>query len=110
MSMSKISDKSLIAARLRAFWKRFEGLGTGFARRYRFDLFFRTETNIVLLQTGFVLFVLALVIAAIFFAYDTISHNLTLGIAQILTTGAGATTTSVTAQVHYLRDQNIIGI
>lgn len=85
-------------------------MGTAFARRYRFDLFFRTETNIILLQTGFVLFVLALVVAVIAFAYETISHNLALGIAQILTNGSTATTTSVAVHVHYLRDQNILGI
>jgi len=42
---------------------------TGFARRYRFDTFFRTEANIAFLQAGFVLLIFVIVVIAVSFSY-----------------------------------------
>ena len=40
------------------YWKRFGGLVTGSAHKYRYDPFFRSEVNIVVLQFGFAVFLL----------------------------------------------------
>ena len=64
--------------------KQFAVLGTGFARKYRFDIFFRTETTIVLLQTGFILLVIVLIVAEAAFAH--FDHYNTLSIGAVIVT------------------------
>ncbi len=45
----------------RAYWKRFAASGIGFAHKYRFDPFFRTEINVIALQFALAAFLLAVV-------------------------------------------------
>ncbi|MHB8710568.1 MAG: sensor histidine kinase [Minisyncoccota bacterium] len=84
--MSKTFDKNSIAVRIQVYWKRFGVSGIGFTRKYRLDPFFRTEVNIILLQTMFVFLVLALVAAAVFFVYTNKHDIIGIGIAVIAVT------------------------
>ena len=42
------------------YWKRFEGSVTDWSNKYRLDLFFRTEVNVIALQTAFAVIILAI--------------------------------------------------
>lgn len=55
----------------RAYWKRFAALGTGYARKYQFDPFFRTEVNIIALQVLFSFAIIALIGAALALLYQS---------------------------------------
>lgn len=46
---------------MKGYWRRFAASVTGFVHDYRFDPFFRTQVNIIALQTGFALFLLGVV-------------------------------------------------
>jgi len=69
--MSKTFAENSIVVMARAYWKRFAALVTGYARKYRFDPFFRTEANIVGLQILFSLAIMALMGAALTLLYQS---------------------------------------
>jgi signal transduction histidine kinase len=59
-------------------------LVTGFAHKYRFDLFFRTELNIIALQIAFSILILFAVIVGISFLYRSAAHSFVEAIASSL--------------------------
>jgi len=72
---------------LQVFWKQFAALVTDYVHRYRRDVFYRTGWNIVLLQLGFTVFLIALVLAALSFLYDDVLANLISTIAETMSRG-----------------------
>lgn len=64
------------------YWKRFAALATGYANRYRFDGFFRTETNIVALQITFALTIGILMWASFSHFYTDISDSVRTGVVE----------------------------
>lgn len=83
---------------------------TAFARKYRHDLFFRTELNVVVLQLVFTLLILLLVGVGFSVLYDDVSNNLLLGIATGLAGGATSTSQFIVENLEYLKDRNFLFI
>lgn len=81
-SMSKIYEKNLTPTWevLKIYWKRFAESVTGYADKYRHEPFFRTEVNIIALQAGFALVILAVIAGSLVFLYNDISAALLQGI------------------------------
>lgn len=69
------------------FLKRCAVSGTSFARNYREDLFYRTTVTVIVLETGFALFLLALVAIGGTILYQQILTTVTEAIRVSLTTG-----------------------
>lgn len=69
------------------FLKRCAASGTAFARNYREDLFYRTTVAVIVLQTGFALFLLALVAIGGTMLYQQILTTVTEALRVSLTTG-----------------------
>jgi len=91
------------------YWKRFAGLVTDFARKYRYDPFFRTEINVILLQilfAGFVLTVIAVVAAQL---YRDASAAVSAGLIEALTPDSSPVSVgnSVLSEINSLRLRTI---
>ena len=69
-------------------WRQFAGLGTAFADKYRFDQFFRTTWNLIFLQVGYTLLILALMTIAFNYLYRDISATLIEDITQNIRNGS----------------------
>jgi two-component system sensor histidine kinase VicK len=92
-----------------AYWKRFAASATSYARRYREDLFFRTEVHVVLLQVAFAAFLLFLLSAAFTFLYRESVTNLIEGLRQSLRMGGAAGSAGVIAEnLQYLKMRSIV--
>ena len=74
---------------MRGYWKRFVESVTGFADKYRFDPFFRTEVNIIVLQGFFSVCVLVIVGLSLSYIY----HEITTTFVHEIATGPFASTT-----------------
>jgi signal transduction histidine kinase len=88
--------------------KRFAELVTAFARKYRHDLFFRTELNVIVLQVLFTLLVLGLVAIGFSVLYKDVSTNLLTGIMTGIATAGTTTSLAIVEQLEYLKDRNFI--
>ncbi|OGG66555.1 hypothetical protein A3D71_02760 [Candidatus Kaiserbacteria bacterium RIFCSPHIGHO2_02_FULL_55_20] len=71
--------------RTKGYWKRFAALVTDSTHKYRYDPFFRSEVNIVLLQFAFAVFLLVVVGTVANQLYQDASHAVTKGISTALT-------------------------
>ncbi len=96
--------------RARAFWKQSGVLVTGFAHKYHFDPFFRTEWNIIALQISFAVFILFVFSVAFSYLYLDISSSLVQGIQGIIDTrnatpGMGD---AIIQQLEYVKTKNFI--
>jgi signal transduction histidine kinase len=108
--MSKIFDENW-KERARGYWKRFVALGTGLLNKYRFDPFFHTETNVILLQAGFSLILLAVVGISFSLLYRDISTAIVDGIRQgIATQTPEALGPSIVLQIERIRSENLATI
>ncbi len=88
--------------------RRLGGLVTAFARKYKHDLFFRTELNVIVLQIAFTLLILALVAVGFSILYDDVSTNLLLGIMTSIASGATTTSAFIVDNLEYLKDRNLL--
>ncbi|KND51761.1 MAG: two-component system, OmpR family, phosphate regulon sensor histidine kinase PhoR [Parcubacteria bacterium C7867-001] len=82
--MSKTSDENSLTQALRGYSKQFGASGIGFVRKYRYDPFFRTELNVVLLQILYTIIILALVGEGFDILYANVSSEIITGIANNL--------------------------
>lgn len=81
---------------------------TAFARKYRHDLFFRTELNVITLQIVFTVLILAFVGVGFSLLYRDVSTNLLLGIMTGIAGGATTTSVSIVENLEYLKDRNFL--
>jgi len=88
--------------------KRLGELGIGFARKYRHDLFFRTELNVIALQVLFMLLILVLVGVGFSVLYKDVSTNLLEGLMMGIAGNATTTSIAIVENLEYLKDQNFI--
>ncbi len=88
--------------------RRLGGLVTAFARKYKHDLFFRTELNVIVLQIVFTLLILVLVSVGFSILYDDVSTNLLLGIMTSIASGATTTSSFIVDNLEYLKDRNFL--
>lgn len=92
----------------RAYWKQFVGLVTGFAHRYRSDIFLRTEINIIALQVAYASLILLLSIGAIVLLYKEIVSGVVTAIAvALISTSTPLTGSSVLGQLEAARTREI---
>lgn len=95
----------------KVFWRRSAASVIGFARRYRSDLFLRTQINVIALQIGFAVLILLLAIGALYVLYFDIVN----GFATALQTAFTATTTpisgaAVAKDLQAVRTREIVGL
>lgn len=84
---------------------------TGLLNRYRYDPFFHTETNVVLLQIAFALIILGLVGTSFSVLYRDISSAIVDGIRQGLASGTPqALGPTIVDQIERIRTQNLATI
>ncbi|MDR3571820.1 MAG: HAMP domain-containing sensor histidine kinase [Candidatus Pacebacteria bacterium] len=108
--MSKIFDENW-KERVRLSWKRFAASVTDLLNKYRYDPFFHTETNVIILQVAFALILLGVVGASFSVLYRDISAAIVDGIKQGLATGSPqALAPSIVAQIELIRTQNLATI
>src|ERR1700722_13053888 len=108
--MSKILDVNW-RERARGFWKQFAESVTGLLNKYRFDPFFHTETNIILLQIAFALILLGVVGTSFSLLYRDISQAIVDGIRQgIATQNSSAMGPAIVAQIEHIREENLATI
>lgn len=90
------------------YWKQFADWVTGYVNKYRSDIFFRTECNIIGLQVFFVCFVLILVV----FSFNYLFHDVTLTIITQITNQlvSGNTTNTFSNGFEYLKTKNFIPV
>lgn len=75
----------------RAYWKRFAESATGFASRYRRDIFYRTGWNVLALQIAFALILIGIVLLSLGFLYDQVVHGLLQSLTETLASGKPST-------------------
>jgi signal transduction histidine kinase len=95
---------------LRTFWKQFAALGIGYAHKYKFDPFFRTEANVITLHIAFTLVVLLVVAVAFGYLYRDISETLLTGIQEHIGSessipSAGST---IVSELEYVNQRNLV--
>jgi signal transduction histidine kinase len=61
---------------IKTYWKRFEGSVTDWSNKYRLDLFFRTEANVIALQTAFALLILGIIFVSFLRMHDLVSQTI----------------------------------
>jgi signal transduction histidine kinase len=82
--MSKTSAGNSTIRQIKTFFRPFAALGTGLFNKYRFDIFFRTECNIIALQVLFSVSILAAIAVGTRYFYADISRKVVEGIVMIL--------------------------
>src|SRR3989338_1122709 len=111
MSMSRIFDVSSVKAITQEYWRRFAGLVTGFAHRYRDDSFLRTEVSIVALEVGYAILVTAISIAALSVLYNQVVQGITGAIASILTSPhATFSPEAISHELEAMRTREIVSL
>ena len=83
---------------------------TGFARRYRSDIFYRTGWNVVLLQVGFVIVLIAIVLFTLSFMYDEVVNGLLQRLAESVASGTDPflDSTSIASELEYERQRAMV--
>ncbi len=94
--------------RVRAYWRRFVALGTGFANRYEADAFFRTELVIVGLHVVFVLFLLLVMWLSFQFFQQDVSNTLVSGVMEQIASGRSPHAGQLLQQIGELETKNIV--
>lgn len=92
---------------LRVSWKQLGALATGFANRYRYDLFFRTGFHIIVLQVAFSVLTLVFVAVAFNYLYRDISVTLIQEIAQNISDHRGDTSAETIEKLQQVRTENL---
>ena len=94
----------------RAYLKPFVAWGTGFVRRYKTDVFYRTSWNIVLLQIGLTLFMLTIAWLAILALYQDIVFSIIGTFSEALHSGNFTTLdgTMLAEDLEYTKNKNLI--
>ncbi len=93
------------------YWKRFAELATGWLSKYRFDPFFRTEVNVVLLQVAFALVILGLVGTSFSLLYRDIASAIVEGIQEgIATQSTASLGSTIVGHIEEIRAQNLFAI
>lgn len=95
----------------RAYWRRFAESATVLLNNYRYDPFFRTETNVIGLQVAFGLVILGLVGTA----YSLLYHDISLAIIQGIRDGLAANSLETVGPViinstESIRSLNLVGL
>ena len=85
-------------------------LVTGFAHKYRDDSLLRTEVNIIALQLGYSVFVVALSVLALFVLYHEVVSGVTSAIIVGLGSGSGLSASQVTEQLEAVRTREVVGV
>lgn len=95
---------------LKAYWKRFAESVTGFAYKYRHDVFYRTGWNVVVLQVGFASVLLVIVVASLSLLYDEVIQGLITSIAQTVASGTSPTfdSISIATSLEYEKQKNMV--
>ncbi len=94
---------------MKGYWKRFAESATGLLNRYRYDPFFRTESNILGLQMAFALVILGLVGTSFNLLYHDVSNAIIQGIREGVAAGRVDTiSSSIVSSTDYIRTQNLI--
>src|ERR1700761_6400263 len=107
MYMSKIFDENW-KERVRISWKRFAASGTDLLNKYRYDPFFHTEINVIILQVAFALILLCVVGVSFSVLYRDISSAIVTGIRQGFSTRSPQTLApTIVAQIEIIRAQNL---
>src|SRR3989344_1715723 len=112
MSMLKTFEESLTVRAAWGYSKRFAGLGTVLLNRYRGDPFFRTEINVIVLQSAFGLVLLGLV--AVFFnaLYRQIGDAILSGISSGIGNKSSpeVLSTAIVTRIEEIRTSNFLTI
>ena len=92
------------------YWKRCEALGTDFVHKYRFDPFFRTEVNVVVLQITFALLLLTVVGVIATQLYNDASAAVSQGISSALQPHSSPASigNSVVTVLDYTRSRTVL--
>ncbi|MBY0111149.1 HAMP domain-containing histidine kinase [Patescibacteria group bacterium] len=88
--------------------KQFVESVTAFARKYKHDLFFRTELNVIVLQVLFTTLILALVAVGFSVLYKDVSTNLLVGIMTGIVASGTTTSAVIVENLEYLKDRNFV--
>lgn len=89
MYMSRIFEGNLLKEEIRTYWRRFAGSVTGFADRYQFDPFLRTQINVIGMLVAFSVFLLALIGILVDYLYHDISLAIVTGVRDSILSGSG---------------------
>lgn len=85
--MLKISDENLLWRETQAYWRRFAASVTGFADRYRFDPFLRTQVNVIGMLAAFSLFLLVILGVLFEYIYHDVSLAIITGVRESILSG-----------------------
>ncbi|MBL8158506.1 HAMP domain-containing histidine kinase [bacterium] len=88
--MSRIFEGSLLKEEIQAYWKRFAASVTGFADKYQFDPFLRTQINVIGMLVAFSVFLLALIGILVDYLYHDISLAIVTGVRDSILMGGGS--------------------
>ena len=108
--MLKTLEESLVVRTVRSYWKRFAVLVTDYVHRYRSDLFFRTECEIIILQVAFSIFIFLIVGISLAYLYEDISGSIVAWLEQNISTlgvQPSETQQSLFGELERLRSRNI---
>lgn len=85
-------------------------MATGFARRYRTDIFYRTGWNVVLLQVGFVIILIGIVLLALSLMYDEVVTGLIQKLAESVASGTDPflDSTAIAYDLEYERQRAMV--
>src|SRR3990167_2231130 len=109
--MSKTFDASLMKEAAAEYWKRFAASATASLNRYRYDLFFRTEVNVIGLLIIFSLILLGLVGMSFTLLYQDISRAIVEGIERGFAAGDPAQIgPSIVSEIQAVRSQTLLAI
>lgn len=88
----------------------FAGSVTGFAYKYRRDIFYRTGWNVVLLQVGFATVLVFLTLASLNFLYQGTVQGLIYSITESLASGTSPSLDSITiaSALEYEKQKNMV--
>ena len=93
------------------YWKRFAESVTAWLHKYRGDLFFRTEVNVVGLQAVFAITIIALIVISFSILYHNISFAIVDGIRESLASDAPTLMgPMIVAEVESIRTLNLLVI
>jgi signal transduction histidine kinase len=83
---------------------------TGFVHRYRDDSFLRTEVNLIALQFGYALLVVAVSTTALYILYHEVLRGVTAAIVTALTSATPTSPEGVLGNLEVVRTRNIIAL
>ncbi len=82
---------------------------TAFAHRYRYDLFFRTELNIIALQLAFSILLLGTVVLGLSFLFRSAAHDMVSAIAgSVKVTLRESAETIIRSQLDFIRTRSFL--